>query len=127
MGCTDPEMEESLRVRLDFRLFAGLDSHCSAPGDTAHLRFRNARVKAAAYDGLLAEVCRQIEGHRLKMKEAGTANIDATLKESAARPRTHVQAPPEDRAENKPPMSLHLLFFVPTTMPDGSRKAARTR
>ena len=102
---------------------------CIAPfrGDTTHCRFRNARVKAGAYDGLLAEVCRQIEGHRLKMKEADAAIIDATLIESAARPRTHVEAPPEDRAENKPPMSLHLLFFVPTTMPDGLRKAARAR
>ena len=86
----------------DFRLFAGLDLHCSVPDDATHCRFRNARVKAGAYDGLLTEVCRQIEGHRLKMKEAGTAIIDATLIESAARPLTHVEAPPEDHAENKP-------------------------
>ena len=36
------------------------------------------------------------------MKEAGAVIIDATLIESAAWPRTHVEAPPEDRAENKP-------------------------
>ena len=57
----------------------GLDLHCSVPDGATHCRFRNARVKAGAYDGLLTEVCRQIEGHRLKMKEAGTAIIDATL------------------------------------------------
>ena len=102
MGCTDPKLEESLRVRLDFRLFAGLDLHCSIPDGATYCRFRNARVKAGAYDGLLTEVCRQIEGHRLKMKEAGAVIIDATLIESAARPRTHVEAPPKDRAENKP-------------------------
>ena len=102
MGCTDPKLEESLRVRLDFRLFAGLDLHCSVPDGATYCRFRNARVKAGAYDGLLTEVCRQIEGHRLKMKEAGAVIIDATLIESAAWPRTHVEAPPEDRAENKP-------------------------
>ena len=80
----------------------GLDLHCSVPDDATHCRFRNARVKAGAYDGLLTEVCRQIEGHRLKMKEAGTVIIDVTLIESAARPGTHVEAPPEGRAENKP-------------------------
>ena len=89
-------------MRFDFRLFAGLDLHCSVPDDATHCRFRNARVKAGAYDGLLTEVCRQIEGHRLKMKEAGTVIIDVTLIESAARAGTHVEAPPEDRAENKP-------------------------
>ena len=89
-------------MRFDFRLFAGLDLHCSVPDDATHCRFRNARVKAVAYDALLAEVCHQIEGHGLKMKEADAAIIDATLIESAARPLTHVEAPPEDHAENKP-------------------------
>ena len=89
-------------MRLDFRLFAGLDLHCTVPDDATQCRFRNARVKAGAYDGFLTEVCRQIEGHRLKMKEADAAIIGATLIESAARPRTDVEAPQEDRAENKP-------------------------
>ena len=102
MGFTDPKLEESLRVRLDFMLFAGLDLHCSVPDGATHCRFRNTRVKAGAYDGLLTEVCRQIEGHRLKMKEAGAVIIDATWIESAARPHTDVEAPPKDRAENKP-------------------------
>ena len=89
-------------MRFDFSLFAGLDLHRSVPDYATHCRFRNARVKAGAYDGLLAEVFRQIEGHGLKMKEAGTVIIDVTLIESAARPGTHVEAPPEGRAENKP-------------------------
>ena len=60
---------------------------------------------------LLAEVCRQIEGHGLKMKEADAAIIDATLIESAARPRTHVEAPPEDRAENEAPDEPVTVIF----------------
>ena len=36
------------------------------------------------------------------MKEAGAVIIDATKIESAARPGTHVEAPPEGRAENQP-------------------------
>jgi hypothetical protein len=56
---------------------------------------------SGGYSGLHAEVCRQIEDHGLKMKEADAAIIVATLIESAARPHTHVEAPPEDRAENE--------------------------
>ena len=92
-------------------LFAGLDLHCTVPDETTHCRFRNALVKAGAYDGLLAEVCRQIEGHGLKMKEANAAIIDATLIESAARPRTHVEALPEDRAENEAPDEPATVIF----------------
>ena len=51
-GLSDPKLEESLRVRFDFMLFAGLDLHCTVPDETTHCRFRNALVKAGAYDGL---------------------------------------------------------------------------
>lgn len=42
-------------------------------------------------------------GSGLKIKEADAAIFDATLIERAARPRTHVEYPPEDCAENKAP------------------------
>lgn len=97
-GLSDPKLERALRVRLDFMVFCGLDLHGTVPDETTHCRFRNALVKGGVYDDLLAEVCRQIEGHGLKLKEAEAAIIDATLVESAARPRTHIEAP-QDRAE----------------------------
>ena len=100
---SDPKLEESLRVRFDFMLFAGLELHGTVPDETTHCRFRNALVKADIFDALLAEVCRQIEDHGLKVKEADAAIIDATLIESAAHPRTHVDAPTEDRAEDENP------------------------
>ena len=56
-----------------------------------------------AYDALLAEFCRQIEHHGLKMKEPDAAIIDAILIESAAHPCTHVEVPAEDRAEDETP------------------------
>ena len=97
-GLSDPKLERALSVRLDFMLFCGLDLHGTVPDETTHCRFRNALVKADVYDGLLAEVCRQIEDHGLKVKEAEAAIIDATLIEAAARPRTHIEAP-QDREE----------------------------
>ena len=97
-GLSDPKLERALKVRLDFMIFCRLDLHASVPDETTHCRFRNALVKGGVYDDLLAEVCRQIEAHGLKLKAAEAAIIDATLIESAARPRSHIEAP-KDRAE----------------------------
>lgn len=110
-GLSDPKLERALKVRLDFMLFAGLGLHAPVPDETTHCRFRNALVQAGIYDALLAEVCRQIEGHGLKVKEAGAAIIDATLIESAARPRTYVEAPPVDRAEDETPDEPPTVSF----------------
>ena len=92
-------------------LFAGLELHGTVPDETTHCRFRNALVKAGIFDTLLAEVCRQIENHGLKVKEADAAIIDATLIESAAHPRTHVDAPAEDRAEDETPDDPATIVF----------------
>jgi IS5 family transposase len=102
-GLSDPKLEESLKVRLDFMLFAGLDLHASVPDETTHCRFRNALVVNGVYDDLLAEICRQLEEHGLKVREAEAAIIDATLIASAARPRSHVEGIAEDRAEDETP------------------------
>jgi IS5 family transposase len=108
-GLSDPKLERALRVRLDFMLFCGLGLHAPVPDETTHCRFRNALVKAGIYDDLLAEVCDQIEGHGLKLKEAEAAIIDATLIESAARPRTHIEAP-QDREEGDAPDDPDVHF-----------------
>lgn len=108
-GLSDPKLERALKVRLDFMIFCGLDLHAPVPDETTHCRFRNALVKGGVYDDLLAEVCRQIEDHGLKLKEAEAAIIDATLVESAARPRTHIDAP-EDRAEGEAPDDPQVHF-----------------
>ncbi len=108
-GLSDPKLERALTVRLDFMLFCGLDLHAPVPDETTHCRFRNALVRGGVYDDLLAEVCRQIEGHGLKLKEAEAAIIDATLVEAAARPRAHVEAP-QDRAEGDVPDDPEVHF-----------------
>ncbi len=67
---SDPKLEENLRDQFDVLLFAGLDLHCTVRDETPDFGSHNARVKAGAWGGLRAGVCHQIEGHRLKMKEA---------------------------------------------------------
>ena len=47
-GLSDPKLERSLKVRLDFMLFCGLDLHGAVPDETTHCRFRNALVGAAS-------------------------------------------------------------------------------
>ncbi len=71
-------------------------------------------MRGGVHDDLLAGVCRQIEAHGLKLKEAEAAILDATLVESAARPRTHI-AVPEDRAEGDTPDDPEVHF---STDPD---------
>ncbi len=108
-GLSDPKLERALKVRLDFMIFCGLDLHAPVPDETTHCRFRNALVRGGVYDDLLAEVCRQIEDHGLKLQEAEAAIIDATLVEAAARPRTHIEAP-QDRAEGDAPENPDVHF-----------------
>ena len=106
-GLSDPGLERALKVRLDFMIFCGLDLHGSVPDETTHCRFRNALVKGDVYDELLSEVCRQLEGHGLKVEQAEAAIIDATLVQSAARPRSFIDAPKdreeEETDQNQPP------------------------
>ena len=47
-GVSDSKLEETLRVRFDALLLAGLDLHCTVRDETAHFRSRNARVRAGA-------------------------------------------------------------------------------
>ena len=47
----------------------------------------------------------------MKAKEAAAAIIDATLIESAAHPRTHVEVPAEDRAEDETPDEPACVVF----------------
>ena len=122
---SDPKLEQGLRVRIDFRLVTGLDLQGSGSEETTHCRFRKALVKAGAYNALLAAVCRQIEHHGLRAKEAAGAIIDAPLIESAAHPRTHVEAPLKIGLKIRALMSLLVLSFALITTPDGSRRAVR--
>jgi len=100
-GLSDPGLEKALKVRLDFMLFCGFDLHKSVPDETTHCRFRNALIRGDVLDDLLEQVCRQLEGHGLKVRQAEAALIDATLIETAARPDKYLDAGDiaEDRDE----------------------------
>lgn len=124
-GLSDPKLERALKVRLDFMVFCGLDLHRPVPDETTHCRFRNALVRGEVYDDLLAEVCAQIEAHGLKLKQAEAAIIDATLIESAARPRTYIDAP-KDREEGAPAPTDLAIVYSPDADARWIKKGAKT-
>src|SRR6185312_14766689 len=67
--------------------FCGLSLSDDVPDETTLCRFRNRLITAGKLAGLLAGVNGQLQGHGLMVKCAHGAVIDATLVQSAARPK----------------------------------------
>lgn len=88
---SDPKLEESLRVRLDFMLFCEFEMTDELPDETTLCRFRNKLVKLGLAEKLLAMVNGQLEESGLKVEKARGAIVDATVIESAARPRQVIE------------------------------------
>ena len=94
---SDPALEESLRVRLDFIFFTGFDSVTSIPDETTLCRFRNKLISQGLLEKLFLIINSQLENLGLKLKEANGAIIDASLKNGIMfkayrnRPLTHWQ------------------------------------
>ncbi|MEB3702658.1 IS5 family transposase [Candidatus Bealeia paramacronuclearis] len=95
---SDEGLEEALRVRLDFMVITGLEK---VPDHTTLCRFRNLLISQNLWEYLLAMINYQLEQKGLKVKESQGAIIDATLIESAARPRKEMEGMAVDREEDK--------------------------
>src|SRR3990167_1992412 len=93
---SDEGLEEALRVRLDFMVITGLEK---VPDHTTLCRFRNLLISQNLWEYLLAMVNYQLEQRGLKVKESQGAIIDATLIESAARPRKEMEGMAVDGEE----------------------------
>jgi len=84
---SDAALEQALCVRIDFLQFCGISLLEAIPDETTLCRFRNRLVINDRLDGLLACINEQLQSHGLMIKGATGAVIDATLIESAARPK----------------------------------------
>lgn len=89
---SDPGLEQSLRVRLDFLQFTGFSVGDKLPDETTFCRFRNKLIEKNKLEKLFNEVNRQLEGHGLKVKNADVALVDATIISANARPRKVIDA-----------------------------------
>lgn len=97
---SDPKLEESLRVRLDFMLFTGFELGEELPDETTLCRFRNRLIKRGLAKELFKKINEQLEEYGLKVESSKGAVIDATIIESAARPKRMIEIA-EDRSEGE--------------------------
>lgn len=98
---SDPALEESIQVRIDFMFFTGFEISDKLPDETTFCRFRNKLIDLGLIDNLFADINLQLEEIGLKIRECEGAIIDATIIESCARPRKTVKVIPEDRNEDE--------------------------
>jgi len=94
---SDVDLEESLRVRMDFWLFTDFDE--DIPDSTTICRFRNLLISKGLLEKALQNINRQLEKKNLKVQPTAGAIVDATIIESAAAPRKTIDAIPVDREE----------------------------
>lgn len=100
---SDPQLEEMLLVRMDFRIFCGFSITARMPDETTICRFRNLAVAAGLMEKVFLEVNRQLEAKGLMVKK-GTL-IDATLVSAASR-----RPEPEAGAKPKLPREPQATF-----------------
>jgi len=100
---SDKEMEEALRVRIDFMVFTGFDLAEDTPDESTICRFRNALAAKGLDKAIFHEVTTQLERLGLKLKKANGAVIDATIIESSARPRKMITIEDDRKESGKEP------------------------
>lgn len=88
---SDYGLEEALNLRFDFMRFTGFDLTDSIPDETTLCRFRNKLAERKLDKLLFKEINKQLEELGLKIEKADAAVIDATIVESAARPRRTIE------------------------------------
>lgn len=91
-GLSDTQLEQALKVRLDFMVFTGFEpADGDFPDATTICRFRNRLVAAKLDQVLLRRINSQLERQGLKVAGSRGAIIDATLIPSAARPDQYLE------------------------------------
>jgi len=104
---SDPELEEALCVRLDFMLFTGFELLENCPDETTICRFRNKLIDLGLEEILFKEINLQLEDLGLKVKNCEGAVLDATIIESAARPKKQIEIQ-QDRKEEKASKKMEI-------------------
>ncbi len=93
---SDPDLEEFLRVHLDFITFTGFES--DIPDETTFCRFRGLLNEKRLWQHLLDKVNRQLQTQNLQIKPAQAAIVDAAL---------HLSADPDARWIKKGKVSTY--------------------
>jgi IS5 family transposase len=94
---SDPELEEALRVRLDFMLFTGFEGE--VPDETTLCRFRGKLIELNLLEVIFKKINSDLEQQGLKINPSQGAVVDATIISSAARPEKQMDCEIVDRQE----------------------------
>ena len=78
---SDPELEHSILTRIDFNLFCGFDE-MHIPDHSTLCRYRNWLAQTDLLKELLSLINRELTAKGLKVKNAQTAVVDATIIET---------------------------------------------
>lgn len=97
---SDEQLEESLCVRIDFMMFTGFELNDDIPDASTIGRFRNKLIEKNLDKKLFKEINQQLEKLGLKLQKANGAVIDATIIESASRPRRTINIENDREEEN---------------------------
>lgn len=103
---SDPQLEEAIRVRVDFMMFTGFHLEEYLPDETTFCRFRNRLIQLGLDKILFEEINKQLNFLGLKVEKSNGAILDATIVESAARPKRQIEAVSEDRKEEEIPLPI---------------------
>jgi len=94
-----PGLEEAIRLRLDFMIFTGFEEN--VPDETTFCKFRNKLIELDLLAKVLDLVNEGLARQGMEIKAASGAIIDATIIESAARPRKEIDGIAIDRREDE--------------------------
>ncbi len=96
---SDPELEHALTVRADFLVFCDFDD-MELPDHSTLCRYRQWLIKNNILEALLREINAQLEAQNLKINQAQMAIVDASIIESAGRPKRKALTVNEDDSVN---------------------------
>ena len=85
-GLSDQAVEDMANVNLHVLCFLGLSLEDDVPDHSVLSRFRTRLTKAQAWDALLAEINRQIEGRNLLVKSG--CHVDGSITHSPRKPKS---------------------------------------
>ena len=105
---SDPALEEALSLRIDFMMFTGFELLEECPDETTLCRFRNRLIENGLDKKLFKEINIQLENLGLKVEKSKGAVLDATILESASRPKKQLEIQ-EDRKEEEHKSSFKIL------------------
>ena len=89
---SDRQLEESLKLRVDFLYFTGFTPTGDLPDHSTICRFRKALKDSNKLDTVLNEINNQLEAYGLAINNAHGSIIDASIIQSAARPNKCIEA-----------------------------------